>query len=338
MREQHRTYLVTGVAGFIGFHLSNLLLSKGYSVVGVDSLTDYYDVTLKRSRLEILHSFARFTFFKEDIANDDFPKTLSSVNFDVVIHLAAQAGVRYSIERPREYLDSNIVGTFNLLELSVSRGVEHLLCASTSSVYGSNNNMPFGESQKCDTPMSFYAATKKANEVMAHSYSHIHGLPTTMFRFFTVYGPWGRPDMALFKFTRAIKENRPIDVYNHGAMQRDFTFVGDLVEAIYLLSYKKPCLAEPIAEVDSMSDVAPFRVVNIGNAQPVELMAYIEEIELALGLEAKKNFMPMQQGDVPATFANTSLLKALTGFQPSTSVEDGIRSFVSWYLQYYKTK
>lgn len=336
-----KNVLVTGAAGFIGFHISKLLLQNGYSVVGVDALTDYYDVRLKRERLEHLKKNNRFAFVKTRIDTDNFLKRASAFDRpDVIIHLAAQAGVRYSIEHPKEYLDTNIVGSFNVLELARIWNVQHLLMASTSSVYGSNREMPFDERQKCDTPMSFYAATKKANESMAHSYSHIHGIPITMFRFFTVYGPWGRPDMALYKFANAIINDEPIDVYNHGQMKRDFTYVDDLVKAIMLLVGCVPelkSISQSAIDNDSLSDVAPFRVVNIGNSQTEQLLDYIKALENVLGKTAKKNFLPMQQGDVPETYANTNLLKQLTGFSPETDIVTGVTHFVNWFKEYRKS-
>lgn len=331
-----KTFLITGAAGFIGFHLSSFLLQNGHEVIGVDSISDYYDVNLKYTRLSILKNHHNFKFYKYDISRTDFIERMAHDAIDIIIHLAAQAGVRYSIENPMEYLNTNIVGTFQVLELARTKNVAHLLCASTSSVYGSNKILPFDELQKCDTPMSFYAATKKSNEVMAHSYSHIHDIPVTMFRFFTVYGPWGRPDMALFKFAKAMKDNQPIEVYNNGDMKRDFTYVLDLVNAISQLVDCTPIIGKAVCSTDSISDVAPFRTVNIGNDQPVNLMTYIEALEKALGVEAKKRYLPMQMGDVPATHANTVLLKKLTGFTPKTNVTDGVSEFVRWFEDYYK--
>lgn len=336
MADKH--VLITGAVGFIGFHLSNILLQSGYHVVGVDALTEYYDVDLKKRRLDILKNHQNFRFKKMRIEDNEF---LDPVAFpkkvDVIIHLAAQAGVRYSIDKPREYVDTNLIGTFNVLELAKKTKVEHLLMASTSSVYGANKDMPFDELQKCDTQMSFYAATKKANEAMAHSYAHIFDIPITMFRFFTVYGPWGRPDMALFKFADLMLKGEPIDVYNYGKMKRDFTYVEDLVEAIKLLIGCVPELPgrrDNAIVNDSISEVAPFRIVNIGNSQSVELMDYIKALEGALGITASKNMLPMQQGDVPATFANTNLLQSLTGFNPKTDVSEGIYRFAEWYKEY----
>jgi len=337
----HQTpVLITGTAGFIGFHLARLLLDRGVPVIGFDGMTDYYDVSLKQRRHQMLKQHSSFTAYEallEDegalmqICRDHEPQ--------VIIHLAAQAGVRYSIDNPRSYVDANLVGSFNVLEAARELGVRHLLMASTSSVYGANTEMPFGENQKVDTQLSFYAATKKATEAMAHAYAHIHGLPITMFRFFTVYGPWGRPDMALFKFTKAMLAGEPIDVYNHGRMQRDFTYIDDLVEGISRLMEAVPPAPEdrdaPLPE-DSLSPQAPWRVVNIGNASPVELMVYIAALEKALSMTAEKNMMDMQLGDVTATWAETSLLHALTGYTPTTSVEEGVAKFVAWYRDYYQ--
>ncbi len=335
-----RTALVTGSAGFIGFHTAQRLLKEGYRVIGFDSLNDYYDVTLKEHRHGLLGENRNFHAV---IARLEEPEKLMAAfaqhNPSVVIHLAAQAGVRYSIEAPRDYLNANLAGTFELLEAARAYPPEHMLLASTSSAYGANTKMPYKETDKADWQMSFYAATKKACESMAHSYAHLYGLPTTMFRFFTVYGPWGRPDMALHKFTRAILADRPIDVYNRGEMKRDFTYVSDLVDAIWRLvsvAPVRPKAPADIAQGDSLSPVAPFRVVNIGNGSPVALMDYIRAIEAALGKEAKMNMMPMQAGDVPATWADTALLQSLTGFTPKVQVEEGVRHFVDWYRAYYE--
>tara|TARA_B100000575_G_scaffold9322_1_gene6893 strand:- start:18687 stop:19703 length:1017 start_codon:yes stop_codon:yes gene_type:complete len=333
-------YLVTGSAGFIGFHLCSILLEKGYQVVGYDGMTDYYDVSLKEKRHSILKTNSNFTCrvgMLED--NDCLSKVVKEEKPEIIIHLAAQAGVRYSLENPRAYIDSNLIGTFNVMECARESNVKHLLMASTSSVYGSNTEMPFDENQKTDTPLTLYAATKKANESMAHSYSHLWQIPTTMFRFFTVYGPWGRPDMALFKFTKGIIDGTPIDIYNNGEMVRDFTYVTDLVNGIYLLSKKIPSESDFINSKhanDSISNVAPYRVVNIGNSEKVPLLKFIEEIESNLNKKAIRNYMPMQKGDVPATFADTSLVESLTGFRPSTSYKVGIGRFINWYLENYK--
>lgn len=331
--------LVTGTAGFIGFHLAKLLLSEGLQVHGFDGMTDYYDVRLKQQRHAMLHQSPGFTSTEgmlEDQALLD--RVADEFRPDVIVHLAAQAGVRYSLENPRSYIDSNIVGTFNVMEVARRLEVAHLLMASTSSVYGANTQMPFTETEKADTQLTIYAATKKANEAMAHSYAHLWNLPTTMFRFFTVYGPWGRPDLALFKFVDAILDNRPIDIYNHGKMYRDFTYVDDLVKAIRLLIAEVPQRpADPAAipAGDSLSPVAPFRVVNIGNSNKVRLLDFVEAIEDCLGKKAIRNYMPMQTGDVPATWADVALLQGLTGYQPQTDIRDGIAEFVAWFKDYY---
>lgn len=334
------TVFVTGTAGFIGFHLARHLLDEGFTVVGYDGLTDYYDVSLKESRHAILEQNPNFRAqigMLED--NDLLSKTVAEACPDVIVHLAAQAGVRYSLENPRAYIESNLVGTFNLMEAARETEVGHLLMASTSSVYGGNTQMPFDETQKTDLPLTLYAATKKANESMAHSYAHLWHIPTTMFRFFTVYGTYGRPDLALFKFVRAAFAGEPIDIYNHGQMARDFTYVGDLVKAIRLLIAAVPpppdARDEPIPN-DSLSPVAPFRTVNIGNGASVPLMEFITELEKALGQEIGKNMMEMQKGDVPATWANTDLLEALTGYRPNTPISEGIRDFVAWYRHHYR--
>ncbi len=334
-----RKVLITGSAGFIGFHLSQLLLQEGFAVVGYDGMTDYYDVRLKERRHQMLLQNEHFGAHVGMLEDFDRLHDLALVEKpDVIVHLAAQAGVRYSLENPRAYIDANIVGTFNVMECARELAVDHLLMASTSSVYGANEDMPFDEREKCDTQMTLYAATKKANESMAHSYAHLWNLPTTMFRFFTVYGPWGRPDMALFKFTKGILEGTPIDIYNHGEMYRDFTFVTDLVRGIRLLIDavpEKPENAEDVADYDSLSPAAPFRVVNIGNSDKVRLMDFVEAIEIECGREAVKNFMGMQKGDVPATWADATLLHKLTGYRPQTDVKEGIRQFVAWYRDYY---
>ncbi|WP_380056730.1 SDR family NAD(P)-dependent oxidoreductase [Falsihalocynthiibacter sp. SS001] len=332
--------LITGTAGFIGFHLAKLLLSEGFTVVGFDALTDYYDVRLKERRHQILLQNEKFTCKIGQL--EDF-ETLHRLCMDeqpdVIVHLAAQAGVRYSLENPRAYVDANVVGTFNVMECARELNVEHLLMASTSSVYGANIEMPYTETEKADLPLTIYAATKKAGEAMAHSYAHLWNLPTTMFRFFTVYGPMGRPDMAFFKFTQRILDGETIDVYNNGDMYRDFTYVEDLVKGIRLLIDTPPARPEKpedIIEGDSLSPVAPYRVVNIGNSEKVRLMDFIEAIEDATGIKANKNYMDMQKGDVPATWANAELLRTLTGYQPETSFRDGITKFVAWYRDYYQ--
>lgn len=332
-----RTAFITGTAGFIGFHLAELLLQEGWQVAGFDGVTDYYDVRLKERRLDILGQHPGFSFSRAMLEDADrLSAAVTEAAPDVIVHLAAQAGVRYSLENPRAYIDANIVGTFNVMEAARAQGVQHLLMASTSSVYGANEDMPFDECQKADTPLTIYAATKKANEAMGHSYSHIYGLPTTMFRFFTVYGPWGRPDMALFKFTKGILESTPIDIYNNGEMWRDFTYVTDLVRGIRGLIDAVPGAPETAVSGDSLSPAAPFRVVNIGNSDKVRLLDFIEAIEVELGRKAIRNFMPMQTGDVPATWANADLLQRLTGYRPQTPFKEGVANFVRWYHDYYK--
>ena len=330
--------LITGTAGFIGFHLANLLLGEGFNVHGYDGMTDYYDTNLKKDRHKILHKYTNFDSTLGMLEDDKKLSTLtSSFQPDVIIHLAAQAGVRYSLENPRAYIDSNIVGTFNVLEVAKKEKIKHLLIASTSSVYGSNEKMPFTEKEKTDTQLTLYAATKKANENMAHSYSHLWKIPTTAFRFFTVYGPWGRPDMALFKFVSSILKDQPIDVYNNGEMFRDFTYVDDLVCSIKLLINKSPTdSSNKISNKDSISNIAPFRLINIGNSNTVNLMDFIKTIEEILGKKALYNYMPMQKGDVKATWADSSLLKELTDYRPQTDIKSGIKKFIEWYLDYYK--
>ncbi|WP_114007902.1 SDR family NAD(P)-dependent oxidoreductase [Cohaesibacter intestini] len=330
---------ITGTAGFIGFHLARHLLAEGHIVHGFDGITDYYDITLKQRRHAILmqnRNFAATEAMLED--QDAVAKAVRDFAPDIIVHLAAQAGVRYSIDNPRSYLEANIIGTFNVMEAALEQRVEHLLMASTSSVYGANEQMPYREVDKTDAQMSFYAASKKATESMAHSYAHIHDLPITMFRTFTAYGPWGRPDMALFKFTDAILDDRPIDIYNHGRMMRDFTYVDDLVKAISLLMEAvpvRPQSRDQIEDGDSLSPVAPYRTVNIGNATRVQLLDFIEAIEAALGKKAIRNMMEIQQGDVPATLSDSSLLHHLTGYKPATTIEDGVKAFVAWFRDYY---
>jgi UDP-glucuronate 4-epimerase len=331
-----RTAFITGTGGFIGFHLAELLLQEGWVVAGFDGMTDYYDVRLKERRIEILSQHPKFTFTQAMLEdNEAVQAAVAAAAPDIIVHLAAQAGVRYSLENPRAYIDANIVGTFNVMEAARAGPVQHLLMASTSSVYGANTEMPFSETQKADTPLTIYAATKKANEAMGHSYAHIYGLPTTMFRFFTVYGPWGRPDMALFKFTKGILDGTPIDIYNNGEMSRDFTYVSDLVRGIRLLIDAVPGGPETAVESDNLSPAAPFRVVNIGNSDKVRLLDFIEAIEDELGKKAIRNYMPMQTGDVPATWADASVLQELTGYRPATSFREGVASFVRWYNEYY---
>lgn len=332
--------LITGTAGFIGYHLAQLLLAEGYEVHGYDGITDYYDVTLKRRRHQMLLQHERFNA-TEGMLEDSEKLGSVAEDFqpDVIVHLAAQAGVRYSLENPRAYIDSNVVGTLNVMEAARVLEVAHLLMASTSSVYGANEEMPFNELERADTQLSIYAASKKANESMGHSYAHLWNLPTTMFRFFTVYGPWGRPDLALYKFVDAILDGRPIDIYNQGKMHRDFTYVADLVWAIRLLidvPPVRPASSDEIEDGDSLSPVAPFRIVNIGNSEKVRLLDFIDAIEIELGQKAIRNYMPMQPGDVPATWADTSLLARLTGYEPQTKYRDGITQFVSWFRDYYQ--
>ncbi|NOD64528.1 MULTISPECIES: NAD-dependent epimerase/dehydratase family protein [unclassified Ruegeria] len=331
--------LITGSAGFIGFHLAKLLLAEGFRVHGYDGMTDYYDVTLKQRRHQILLQTPGFTATEDRLENyDRLVQVADEFQPDVIVHLAAQAGVRHSLEYPRSYIESNVVGTFNVMEIARQHEVEHLLMASTSSIYGANEEMPFTETEKADTQLTIYSATKKANEAMGHSYAHLWNLPTTMFRFFTVYGTWGRPDLAYFKFVAAILEGRPIDIYNHGDMYRDFTHVEDLVRGIRLLidvPPVRPASREDIEDGDSLSPVAPYRIVNIGNGDKVRLMDFIEAIEEAVGQEAIKNFMPMQMGDVHATWADNRLLQRLTNYRPQTDLKDGIAQFVAWYRDYY---
>ena len=330
--------LVTGAAGFIGMHVSERLLARGDTVVGLDNLNDYYDPALKRDRLARLTPHGTFRFVEMGVADRDGMATLfAAQHFDCVVHLAAQAGVRYSIDNPHVYIDSNLVGFTNILEGCRRSRVGHLVYASSSSVYGSNTLMPFSESHAVDHPVSLYAATKKANELMAHTYSHVFGLPTTGLRFFTVYGPWGRPDMALFKFTKAMIAGQPIDVYNHGRMVRDFTYVDDIVTGVVGVVDRVPA-ADPAYDTtrpDPARSHAPYRVFNVGNSQPVPLMAFVEAIEAALEITAEKNFLPLQDGDVPGTHADVSALSEWTGVSPSTPIRDGVRRFVDWYRAYY---
>jgi len=332
---------ITGTAGFIGFHLSRMLLEQGHSVHGYDGMTDYYSVALKRQRHALLHQYPGFKATEARLEDTSaLEQAARMAQPDAIVHLAAQAGVRYSLENPRAYIDSNLIGSFNVLQVAQTLRPQHLLMASTSSVYGANTLMPFAEAQQTDTPLTLYAATKKANEAMAHSYAHIYGLPTTLFRFFTVYGPWGRPDMALFKFTEGILQARPIDIYNHGQMLRDFTYVDDLVHAIGLLIGTPP--APPgqrgaAIEADTLSPAAPWRVVNIGNSDPVRLLDFVEAIEAELGKTAIRNYLPMQTGDVPATWADCGLLQRLTGYRPKTPIRQGVAQFVRWYLEHYRS-
>jgi len=330
--------LVTGAAGFIGMHTTLRLLAKGASVVGIDNLNDYYDVTLKEARLARL-KHPQFEFVRMDISDLPAVESLfARKRFRKVINLAAQAGVRYSLKNPHSYVSTNVQGFLNVLEACRHNGVEHLVYASSSSVYGGNTNMPFSEHNPVDHPVSLYGVTKKTNELMAHTYSHLFGLPTTGLRFFTVYGPWGRPDMALFLFTRAILEGKPIDVFNHGKMRRDFTYVDDIVEGVVRIAERPPATNAEFdtAHPDPATSWAPYRVYNIGNHQPVDLMVFIEAIEEALGKKAEKRLLPMQDGDVPATYADTADLASATGFAPATPVREGVRRFIEWYRTYYK--
>lgn len=330
-----KTALVTGSAGFIGFHICQRLLADGWSVVGVDALTDYYDVSLKEARHALLDAQRGFQSVIGRIENEGLVADLCGTHRpQVIVHLAAQAGVRFSLEAPRSYVQANLVGTLEVLEAARAYPPAHLMMASTSSAYGANTAMPYREVDKADHPMSFYAATKKANEAIAHSYAHLYGIPTTMFRFFTVYGPWGHPDMALFKFVRAILAGEPIDVYNHGNMQRDFTYVADLVEGLHRLCDKPPEVGLAQAH-DTLSPVAPWRVMNIGHGAPEKLTSFIDAIEIALGKTAQRNLMPIQPGDVPATWAETDLLTELVGALPKTPMAEGVQAFVNWYLTYY---
>lgn len=331
--------LVTGAAGFIGMHTSLRLLERGDEVIGVDNLNDYYDVSLKEARLARLTPSPRFKFHRLSVEDrEGMAKLFAHEKPQRVIHLAAQAGVRYSLTNPHSYIDANLQGFINILEGCRHNGVEHLAYASSSSVYGGNTKMPFSEHDNIDHPVSLYAATKKANELMAHTYSHLFRLPTTGLRFFTVYGPWGRPDMALFIFTKAILEGRPIDVFNNGQMVRDFTYVDDIVEGVIRVCDKPatPATSFDSSNPDPATSNAPYRVFNVGNSQPTPLMDYIHALERALGTEAKKNFLPMQPGDVPATNADTSELDAWVGFKPATPVEVGVSRFYDWYRKHYQ--
>jgi UDP-glucuronate 4-epimerase len=330
--------LITGSSGFIGFHLAKLLLENKHKVHGYDSMNNYYDIKLKKTRLNILKKYKNFSFTKATLENEkNLKKTFKKFRPKVVVHLAAQAGVRYSIDKPRVYLSSNIIGTFNIIETSHIFNVKHLIMASSSSVYGANKNVPFKEIDKTETQLSIYAATKKANESMAHSYSNIWKIPITMLRFFTVYGPWGRPDMALFKFTKGILNNKKIDIYNNGKMYRDFTYIDDIVKGIQLLLYKIPNNNKANKyKKDSLSTVAPFRILNIGNTKKVFLLDFIKQIEKELGKKAIRNYMPLQKGDVKQTLSNTDLLNKITGYNPTTNYKLGIKKFLEWYRDYYK--
>jgi UDP-glucuronate 4-epimerase len=330
--------LVTGAAGFIGYHVSHALLQQGHTVIGMDNLNDYYSVQLKRDRLALLQPQPNFTFHKADLANRAHMEWLFTYyQPEIVVHLAAQAGVRYSLQNPHAYMDSNLVGFLHILEGCRNCQVEHLVYASSSSVYGANQKQPFSTQHNVDHPLSLYAATKKANELMAHTYSHLYGIPCTGLRFFTVYGPWGRPDMATYTFTEAILSGRPIDVYNNGEMRRDFTYIDDIVDGILRLlpHVPQPNTADPDWTTDPSTSQAPFRIYNIGHNQPVNLLHFIETLEGCLGRPAKKNLMPLQPGDVLETYADIDSLTEAVGFQPKTSIEEGLQRFVDWYLSYH---
>jgi UDP-glucuronate 4-epimerase len=329
-------YFITGTAGFIGFHLARRLLQEGHRVTGFDGLTPYYNVKLKQMRHAALAQFPSFTpaiAMLED--REALEAAMDAAKPDVLVHLAAQAGVRYSLENPRSYLSSNVDGSWNILELAGKHKVKHLMLASTSSIYGANPEVPFRETDRADEPLTIYAATKKSMELMAHSYSHLYKLPVTAFRFFTVYGPWGRPDMALFKFVKNMLEDQPIDIYGEGKMSRDFTYIDDLVEAILRLSAVIPSEENRVIDekVETLSRQAPFRIVNLGGGQPISLMDFVETVEKALGRSAERIMLPMQKGDVPRTFASPDLLLALTGYKPDTRLETGVKAFVEWYLE-----
>ena len=329
---------ITGSAGFIGFHLSKYLLDKRINVHGYDSMNNYYDVKLKKSRLGLLKKYNNFTFTRNKLENaDSLKKSILKFKPDYIIHLAAQAGVRYSIQKPRVYLTSNIEGTYNIIEFAKIAKVKHLIIASSSSVYGANKKIPFKEIDKTDTQLSIYAATKKSTESIAHSYSNIWNVPITMLRFFTVYGPWGRPDMALFKFTKGILNKKRIDIYNKGKMYRDFTYIDDIVKGIFLLINKPPNHKQKGKfKKDTLSPIAPFRILNIGNTKKVYLLNFIKTLEKELNIKAIRNYMPMQKGDVKQTLSDTNLLKKITGYNPKTKYQDGIKKFLNWYLEYYK--
>lgn len=334
-------YLVTGAAGFIGFHLIKKLIQQGETVVGIDNLNDYYDVSLKESRLNILNKLNNFSFSLIDLADREKMASLfETEKFDKVIHLAAQAGVRYSLINPFSYADSNLTGFLTILEGCRHNDIKHLVYASSSSVYGLNDELPFSPHDQANHPVSLYAATKKANELMAHSYSHLYGIPTTGLRFFTVYGPWGRPDMALFKFTKAIINDEPIDIYNNGQMRRDFTYVEDIVEGVVRIADVIPTSQQDwkVSIGTPANSSAPYKVYNIGNGSPVNLMDYISALEAHLGKTADKNMLPMQPGDVYTTWADTEDLFKATGYKPQTSVDEGVKQFVDWYKNYYQVK
>lgn len=338
MQFKFNNVLVTGAAGFIGFHLSRRLLADGCKVIGLDNMNDYYDVTLKEKRLGILQGSDGFTFVKADLSDREGIRDLcEKEGFDVVVNLAAQAGVRYSLINPHAYIDANVVGFVNILEACRHTHVKHLVYASSSSVYGANTAMPFSVHHNIDHPVSLYAASKKSNELMAHSYSHLYNLSCTGLRFFTVYGPWGRPDMALFLFTRAILENKPIQIFNHGKMQRDFTYIDDIIEGVVrvMANLPQPNPAWSGKQPDPGTSYAPYKIYNIGNNSPVELMAFVKAIEEALGLTAEKEFLDLQAGDVPATYADVDDLMQDVGFKPETPIKTGIQRFVDWYREFY---
>lgn len=330
-------FLVTGAAGFIGFYVCKRLLALGHSVVGLDNLNSYYQVQLKYDRLAQLTAIANFKFIELDLANrDGIAALFASENFERVIHLGAQAGVRYSLENPLAYADSNLIGTLTILEGCRHHKIAHLVYASSSSVYGMNSKMPFSTTDRVDHPVSLYAATKKANELMAHTYSHLYGIPTTGLRFFTVYGPWGRPDMAPFLFTKAILAEQPIKVFNHGNMMRDFTYIDDIVEGIVRIQDQPPAAQKNWDSNNASESFSPYKIFNIGNNQPVKLMTFIEAIEKATGKTAIKEYFPMQDGDVPATYADIDDLQKAVGFKPATPIEQGMQQFVNWYREYYE--
>jgi len=332
-----KNIFITGSAGFIGFSLAKSLLDRGHHIHGYDGITKYYDVRLKRERNKILKTYKNFSFTKAMLENEKtLKKVITKFKPKIIIHLAAQPGVRYSIEKPRTYLSSNITGTFNIIEAAHKAKVNHLIVASSSSVYGANKSIPYSETDKTQTQLSVYAATKRATESIAHAYSNLWKLPTTMLRFFTVYGPWGRPDMALFKFTESIIKGKPIDIYNNGKMYRDFTYIDDIVKSTISLIDVPPKNEKNIDKNDSLSPVAPFRIVNIGNSNKVKLLDFVDTLETCLGKKAIRNYMPMQKGDVYATWANTDLLKKLTGYSSTTDFKEGIKKFVDWYTNHYK--
>ena len=328
---------ITGTSGFIGFHTAKKFLDKGFFVRGFDSMNNYYDVRLKKARLNILKKYKKFSFIKSNLENKNMlSKSILNFKPKIIIHLAAQAGIRYSVKNPEIYLKSNIEGTFNVIEMAKKINVKHLIIASSSSVYGSNKKIPFKEIDKTDHQISFYAATKKSTESLAHAYSTLWKLPITMLRFFTVYGPWGRPDMAYFKFTINILNKKKIDIYNKGKMYRDYTFIDDIVEGIFKVINKIPKTNKKMHKNDSISNIAPFRILNIGNTKKIYLLNFINFLEKELGIKAIKNYMPMQKGDVQSTLSDSNLLKKITGYNPKTNYKTGIRRFVNWYLNYYK--